>query len=116
MATFTVKRNVKLLAFANCVQSDFLLGRLGNWRNFDVRIREWRRSAKLEGVEALGTALRFGRGHGARGRKQARTGTTTHGSDYVLLALHRKSNGDRVDSGLGLNEPEFLAGVRGVSG
>src|SRR6266700_1714173 len=65
LAAFAVKRDVKFFALLNCFQGGLLLGRFRNRWNFNLRSREWNAAAKLEGVEALRAALRFGRSHGA---------------------------------------------------
>ena len=116
MAPLAVKRHVKLLAFANRVLRSFQQRRFRHRRNFDVRIRERNVAAQLESTKARGTALRFWRGHRPRGSKQARARAPTDGGNDVLLAIHGKSDGDRVDGGFGLNGPEFFSGVRGISG
>src|SRR6266550_4296110 len=111
VTALTIKRDVEFFAIANRLQAGFLSRRFRHRRNFDLRIGEWYAAAKLERIETRGTPLRFGRGHGARGREQARAGAPTHRSNDVLLTLRRKSHGNRVDRGLRLDGPEFFPGV-----
>src|SRR6266566_4247061 len=116
VTALTIKRDVEFFAIANRLQAGFLSRRFRHRRNFDLRIGEWYAAAKLERIETRGTPLRFGRGHGARGREQARAGAPTHRSNDVLLTLRRKSHGNRVDRGLRLDGPEFFPGVGGIGG
>src|SRR5258708_35421906 len=115
VAALAVKRDVKFFALANDFLAHFLLGRLRHGRDFNVRSRKWNLSAELKSIQTFWAALGFRRGHGARGSKEARSGTPTHGSNHVLFAVCRKSNGDGIDRGLGLDGPKFFPGVSSVS-
>src|SRR5260370_15914983 len=114
VAALTVIRDVKFFTLTNNILVHFLLGRPRHGRDFDVRSRKWNLSSEFESIQAFGAALGFGCGHGARGSEEARSGTPTHGSDDVLLAVYRKSDGDGIDCGLGLDGPKFFAGVSSV--
>src|ERR1700739_2415753 len=73
VAAFAIKGYVEFFALANRIRGGFLLGRFRHRRNFDVRVRKGHTPAKLKSIETNGAALGFGRGHGPRGSKQART-------------------------------------------
>src|SRR5207248_1466813 len=103
VAAFTIKRDVEFFALANRFQGGFLLGRLRHRWNLNVRV--WKRdvAAEFESVETNRTALRFGRGHGAGGREQPRSGTPTDRSGDILFSVYRTSDGHTFDGGLGLH-------------
>src|SRR6266436_5900304 len=114
VATFAVKRYVKFFALADSFGTGFELRRFRHGWNFNVRSRKGNFAAKFEGIQAIWAALGFGCGHGARGSKEARSGTPAHRSNHILFAVHRKRDGYGIDRGLRLHGPEFFSGVRGI--
>src|SRR5438445_5621322 len=115
MAAVAHKCSIERFALVNDFRARFLFRRLRHRRNHNLRIRKRPGGTQLECIESRWPTFRFGGGHGTGGSEQARARAPSDRGDDILLAYHRKCDGNRLDGRTGLDRPKFLPGVSGVS-
>ena len=116
VASVAVKSLIKLLAAGDGGGVPYLFRRHRHRRDDVSRRRERQRSADLERQQTRRPALGLRRGHGPCRSEQARSASPAHGNQYILLAIDAIADGNGINRRPGLDRPDFLAAVGGISG